>query len=389
MMNPLLVKLRMYMLITTTILGYPFFLFFTHSRKKKDVDIRKYRILIIPQLPQIGDLICATPMFRAIKEKYPGTFLAVLVSRKNVEVVQHHPDLDEIIIYEEREYTDFFGSFRLFRKIHSYKFDWSINVAASVMGTLISVYASIPNRVKIIRSSRTISEILTDWINTHPIKYIVGENIPRLYLKTLKFFDIDVPSIFHKKIYVLKDAKQKAKKFLEDNGLTSGDLIVGISVSAGNKIKEWPSLKWTSFIRELIDKHDAKIIFIGKLDDKEKVNEINRQVDNQCISAVGEFSLEEVSALIKNFTLFVASDSGTIHIADAVDTPLIDIVGPVDPDEQTPEGESSIIVKPPKYIQPTIFALRPAGSIEESRKATESITTEKVLDAFKKLYASI
>jgi hypothetical protein len=66
---------------------------------------------------------------------------------------------------------------------------------------------------------------------------------------------------------------------------------------------------------------------------------------------------------------------------------LIDIVGPVDPYEQTPREGKSIIVKPQPDIKPTIFAFRPPGDPKESRRAADNITVDHVFTAFEKLYS--
>ena len=92
-------------LIIIGVVCYPIFAILVSRRRK---NYKKYapRILIIPQLTRIGDLICATPVFRQIKEKYPHCHLAVLVTPKIAGIIKNNPHLDEIILLEDKEYLE-------------------------------------------------------------------------------------------------------------------------------------------------------------------------------------------------------------------------------------------------------------------------------------------
>lgn len=365
-MNPFLEKFRVYLLIFFAFLFYPIFvgLIFLRARDKKG---KKLKILVIPQLTRIGDLICATPVFREIKNKYPESFLAVVVTPKISGIIKNNPRIDEIIILENEEYLRFFGLLKFFKKIREKNFDWVFCVSASVMGTLISFYGLVHNRAKIVRQQRTFSEILTDWLNDYQLEYKGKGNLPRFYLRILKFIGIDEPKEVIKEIFVSKSGEEKAERFLREKNISQNDLIIGIGTTAGNKIKEWPEERFRELAKKLIGKYNAKIIFINPKD----------------------FSLEEFPSLMKRFKLFISADCGPIHIAHALGVPLIDIIGPVDPSEQAPTGENCVIVKPPANIKPTIFAMKPAGDPAESRRAVESISVEQVFNSTTKLLTKI
>ena len=346
-------------------------------------------IIVIPQTTRIGDLVCTTPVFREIKTKYPKGKLIVAVGPKNEPIIRHNPLIDKIIIFEEKEYTDFFGPLRFFKNIRRERPDWGINVATSAMGTLMLLYALVPRRIKITKPERPFSEWLTDWTNTFTIPYKTGERMPRLYLKALAPLNIDMPIVIRKEVYTDPPSLKKAEDFLGERGMDTKDLIIGMSVTAGNEIKEWKPENFGKLAQKLIDTYNAKIVFIGSQNDENKIAKANRVIGGKGIVATGSFKLHEVPSLMKFFDVFISADTGTIHIADALDIPLIDIVGPVDPTEQAPEGELRMVITPPEPIKPTVFALRKAGDPKESRRAADAVSDTKVFDAFKKLYAMI
>lgn len=329
-----------------------YFLIWRRNKEKKN----SLRILIIPHLTRIGDLVCATPVFRAIKEKYPGAYLAVLVAGRVAPLLKNNPRVDEIIVYR---HFDLCGTIK---KIQKGNFDWSFSLSGTAPSSVMAFWGFIPNRAKITRRPRPFSEFLTDWLNTHYLRYEHHNYLPRYYLKLLEFIGIHDPDEV-KEVFTTAAGEQKAEEFLREHSIHTSDFLVGISTTAGNKIKEWGEDKFKKLVEELVQKYSAKIIDIGK----------------------AGFSLEELPSLMKRLSLFIAVDTGPIYIAHALKVPLIDIIGPVDPAEQPPNDARSIQVLPPPAIKPSSFVMKKPGQAEEHRKAIESITVEDVLKAIEKL----
>jgi ADP-heptose:LPS heptosyltransferase len=92
---------------------------------------------------------------------------------------------------------------------------------------------------------------------------------------------------------------------------------------------------------------------------------------------------------MKRMSLFISADSEPIHIAHALEIPLIDIIGPVDPDEQAQDNDISIIVKPSENIKPSIFSLKRQDERNESIKTMDVISVNAVYNAFEILFNKI
>ena len=345
--------LRRIALIVLTLLLAPF-IYFLMPKRKTDPSPR--RILIIPHLTRIGDLVCATPVFRAIKEKYPDSHLAVLVAGRIEPLLKNNPRVDEIIVYR---HFDLWGTIR---KIRRGNFDWSFSLSGTAMSSVMAFWGLIPHRAKITRRPRPFSEVLTDWLAHYQLRYEHHTYLPRRYLDLLKFIGIENPQEI-KEVFVSKGGERKAEEFLRKNNLGTSDFLVGISTTAGNKIKEWGEDKFRRLAEELVRRYNAKIIYVGS----------------------AGFSLEELPSLIKRLKLFIAVDTGPIYMAHALEVPLIDIIGPVDPLEQPPKDERSVQVLPQPHIKPTSFVFKKPGKPEEHQKAIQSIRVEDVLMAVDKL----
>jgi ADP-heptose:LPS heptosyltransferase len=133
-------------------------------------------------------------------------------------------------------------------------------------------------------------------------------------------------------------------------------------------------------------------VFIGSSRDSARISRLiagfNESYRPSCIQAT-DFSLEDLPSLIKRFSFFISGDTGPMHMAHALGVPLIDIIGPVHPDEQAPRDGMSIIVKPKGSVAPTIFAFEKAGAATLSREALDSTSVEDVFRAFSGLRGQV
>lgn len=334
----------------------------------------KPRILIIPQLTRIGDLVLTTPTFRAIKEKYPDAYLGVALSKKTVGIIKNNPYIDKIFILRSA------GFWSDLQEIRRASFDWSFCLSGSALGNIIALWALIPNRAKITRRPRPFWEFLTDFLATEELRYEHHTYLPAYYLKILEA--IGIRGGGKSEVFVSESGEKKAEEYFKMRNIKGGEAVIGISIAAGNKIKEWGDEKFKKLGEILAAKYGAKIIFIGGPGDGARIKKI---LTNQNFFEASDFSLENLPSLIKRLSVFIAVDTGPIYIAHALKIPLVDITGPVDPSEQPPNDAMSLQVLPTPDIKPSSFVMKKPGRPEEHQRAIQSITIEDVLTTVEKL----
>ena len=169
------------------------------------------------------------------------------------------------------------------------------------------------------------------------------------------------------------------------------DFVVGISPSAGNKIKEWPEERFAEVADYLIETYRAKIVLIGGPDDREKVakTKSHMKFGTQALE-ITDFNIDELKALIATLHLFIAVDTGPIYIAEAFGIPTIDIVGPMNEHEQPPQGSIHRNVLPPQRERPQLSILNARDfDRKEATRQTLSITAEAVIAETDKLINDI
>jgi ADP-heptose:LPS heptosyltransferase len=104
------------------------------------------------------------------------------------------------------------------------------------------------------------------------------------------------------------------------------------------------------------------------------------------VNACEKFSIDELKACISKLDLFVAVDTGPIYIAEAFDVPTVDIVGPMDENEQPPRGEKHVVVIPPNHRISELHIMNAREyNAEEALKQTLSVMPEMVFTACEKI----
>ena len=385
MSYPLSKRLQLYGFALDAVILFPVFALIAHIRARRRTG--PLRVLVVPILTRVGDLVCSTPVFREIKIRYPNAHLAVVVGRKAKGILAHNRRIDELIDYNDERFHGWFGRAYFFFVLYTRRFDAVLSLGSSVSGTLIGVFAAATVRAKITVSRAPLLERLTDRLNTHRFRYADGSFLPRHYLSLLSAIGIDASAAsITKEVFPTEAGSAKARTFLTNAFGGAPPLVVGITVSAGNSIKEWPLPRFASVADTLVEQYGAKIIFIDSPANRARAAKTARLMRHGELAANStDFSLEEMPSIIKHLNLYIAADSGPIYVACALGVPLIDIIGPVDPNEQPPNDERSIQVRPSEPIKPSSFVFKKPGTAIEHKQAVDSITVGMVMAAIDKL----
>jgi ADP-heptose:LPS heptosyltransferase len=363
--------------------------FLSPLRNIRRAKVKPERILVIPIMTRVGDLVCATAAFRAIKLTYPNAHLSVLVGKKVIDLIRSSERIDEIINLNDIPFKGFWGRGRFFRYIFSKHFDAVVSLTNNPFNNLVALYSFAPLRIKTVVSFRSRAERVTDWFNNRPLEYKTGEFLQDHYIRLLSLLNIPfTPPV--KEVFVTNTGEKRADEFLREHGLAQASLIIGMSMSAGHTTKEWPREYFAELVTGLVETKGARVIFIDSPSNRPRIEEMLKAVSAKVRSSVTiatTFTLAELPSIIKRFHMFISVDTGPIYIAHALKVPVIDIIGPVHPHDQPPEDERSVQVAPPKEFPPVFFVLgspKP-GSFEKARKAVYACTVAMVMVAFDEL----
>jgi len=374
-------KIDNFFWIVSTFLLAPFFYTLIFLRKRNSRN--KPSVLVI-STNKIGDMVCMTPVFREIKKNYPSCRLTAIVNPLSEDILKNNPRIDEII--SMKDYPGIARKLGLLNKLRKSNYDFGLVLTPTeAFFNIITFWSLIPLRMTTTHRPLGRTHRLLSHFSNRRLEYQRHTLILRHFLELLRFIGIEDCSE-DKELFTTKEEDQKSLDFLKSHNLNEGDLIVGISVTAGVKLKEWQEEKFAELSDMLIEKKRAKIVFIGSAEDRDRVERVRKMMHNDSISSAGLFNLSELPALLKRMKLFIAVDCGPLYMADAVGTPVIDIVGPHDIKEQAPSGPKHKIIQKNLPCAPCSFIFIGSRVCKgENLRCLTEVTPQEVFEAAKEI----
>jgi ADP-heptose:LPS heptosyltransferase len=138
------------------------------------------------------------------------------------------------------------------------------------------------------------------------------------------------------------DATHRARDLLG----SAGSPIVGVHASGGREIKQWPPERFGEVAARVARERGATIVLTGSETDGALVDVVRRVVGSaHVIDLAGSLDLLTLAAVLEQLDLYITGDTGPMHLAAAVDTPVVAVFGPSDPIRYAPRHERHRIVR--------------------------------------------
>lgn len=365
-------------LVLFTALLSPLFGILSFARRRKNVS----RILLI-QTAKIGDLVCTTPLIASIKQQCPQSELHMLVNPVAQPVIRHNPHVDRIISHSSADMKGFAGKMQLLNLMVNGHYDAVVICNTNTALVIASVWAAIPRRIGIVSEFSGTTYRIAAGMLTTCIRHRQGRMVMETYAEMLRPLGVTA-DIGAKEVFASPAAAEKAGRFLVSAGIRQEDTLIGIAVSAGNRMKEIDSATLSGVIDVLCETAGRHFLLIGAEQDKDAARRIVDSSRNaeRILDSTGLFDLDELPPLLSRCRLFIGADTGIVYIADAVHVPLVLIPGPADMDDQRPTGAQCVFLKSSLDCVPCSHAFRaPYSCQRKDRACIISVTPEAIADA--------
>lgn len=301
------------------------------------------RILIL-KLSAIGDCVLASPVSSLLRQAFPQAHIAWVVQERCREVVEGNPFLDEVIVWRKghplRTLID------VTREVRARKFDVLLDLQGILKSSLLMRFSNVPTRLTSERS-RT----LAHWAATRTIPEPDGLHPLERYLHRARavcemsnvqrpMSNVQCPMVMP----VTEADRSFADSFLRDAGVTGSDTLIGFNPGASRESKRWDAAKFAQVIDEVVRRHNAKALVFGGPSDVGQCEQVLSLTRSPLISAVGKTTLKQFAALAERCRAFVTCDTGPMHVAAAMNVPVVAIYCPTEPKRITPYGERHVVL---------------------------------------------
>jgi len=279
------------------------------------------RILIV-RTDRVGDVLLSTPVIKALREEFPSAYIAMMVSPYAKDAIEGNPYLDEVIVYDkDGRDKSWFASAKFALSLRKKKFDLALVLHPTNRVHLVTFFSGIPRRIGY---DRKMGFLLSDRIKhtkQHGEKHELEYN-----LDLVRYLGIE-PQDKTLFIPLKKEAEQWAADILGQEGITARDKLLALHPAASCPSKIWPQSRFAQVADRLADKYAFKVILIAGPKDMQYAAKTIKAMHKPAINLAGKLSVSQLASILKRCTLFISNDSGPVHIASAVGTPVISIFG--------------------------------------------------------------
>lgn len=289
----------------------------------------KVKRILVKGVNWLGDAVMTLPALRAMKAKWPAARLTVLTKGNLADLYACEPAVDEVLAYG----GGFLPFLRLVSKLKREKFDVAFIFPRSFRASLAPFASRIPRRVGFAGDAK--KPVLTDVVarseglmTAHRVGY---------YLALLGPFG-DVPKATAPEVVPPAEAKAWAEEHLpgEWAGLNPG--------ATYGKAKQWYPERFVEVGKRLASR-GFKVAVVGGPAEAALGAEVASGIGAAATNFAGKTTLPRLAALIQRCSVFVTNDTGPMHVAAAVGTPVVAIFGPTDPRTTRPFGGKHAVVQ--------------------------------------------
>ena len=317
------------------------------------------RILVI-RLDLLGDVVLSLPAVRALHRAYPAAQIDMLVLAGNSSLVKGDPDITTVYSYDpspwRRPHTavsprTWYTGWSLIKSLRARQYD----LVLSVSGDIASIITKLAGgRRQVGYEKEAYPFFLSDPVpggryrtRMHEVEYVL-----RLARAAGGLVE---PGDELLKLWVDPSAAERIGQRLRDarRALNRHGPVVAIHPGARNgHAKRWPVGHIADLANHLSHDLDAVIVLTGTPGDAPIVNAVTSNIHEPVFDLTGQTSIPELVALLDACDVVVSGDSGPMHMACAVRTPVVALHGPTDPAISGPVAPDAIVMRQPIWCSP-------------------------------------
>ncbi len=302
-----------------------------------------YKKILIVRLDRIGDVMLSTPAISAVRKAFPGSHIAVMVSPYASPIIEGNPSVDEVIIYDKKgNEKGLSGNVRFAAVLGRKKFDLAIVLHPTARTHIALFLAGIPVRVGYDKKYGFLLTKRLPHTKQSGLKHEIDYTLDVLRLAGIE------PSGRTLYMPIKKESELTAERIFTAAGIKKDDVVVALNPGASCPSKRWKAENFAKAAKAIIEKTAAKIVVVSGASDKACGDKTAALIGPGCLNLSGKTDISELASVLKRADVFISNDSGPVHIACALGTPVVAIFGRSDaglsPRRWGPTGHRSAVL---------------------------------------------
>jgi heptosyltransferase II len=274
--------------------------------------------ILLVRFSAMGDTLLITPLIRALRTRHPNARISVLTKAMYAPLFQHNPRVTEVIGWQPGHPLG-----PLARGLREARFTHQLDLQESLRSRALRLHVGgrwagyskhrVARRL-LIYTKRNISR------DRRPVA--------ERYFDAARELEV-TPDAGSLELFLPRGALEAAERFATERGVGSRRQLIAIAPGASRFTKRWPTHHWIALVRQLLGGGND-VLLVGGTAEIGVAGEIIAATGGVpgVASAAGEFDLPGTAALLKRARALVAGDTGPMHLASAVGTPVVALFGP-------------------------------------------------------------
>lgn len=331
--------------------------------------------VLVVRFSSIGDVLLTTPLLRSIRQRHPEAQITVLTKRAFAPLLSHNPRIDRVMALEPS------GSLvHIAAELRGENFTHLLDLHDSVRSRMLR--ALIPGPWRTYPKHRIRRAFL---IHAKRNRYRDLRPVPERYFDAARELDV-VADGKPPEFFLDTPARHEAAAWLVAQGLSPARRLVAIAPGAAHQTKRWPVDYWSRLLHSVVCA-GMDVVIVGGPDDAELADDLAREHRDRTWRAAGRFGLQGTGALLEHARALISGDTGVMHMATGVGTPVVALFGP------TVRPFGFFPYAPAAEVLETDLACRPCSAMggqvcpRGHHRCMKEITPASVFDALRRSIA--
>jgi lipopolysaccharide heptosyltransferase II len=276
------------------------------------------RHILVMRLSSIGDILLTTPVLRLLRQHYPTAQIDFLVQARYQDLLRSNPCVDRLILWQAGQ-----GGQTL-RTLRQARYDLVLDLHRTLRSRLL--YCGIWARCKLAYNKHPLRRALLVRLGWNTLQAMTP--VPELYAAPLRRLGVSAPLPALE--MPLAPGSHEAMRAHLAKVFPDGAVRPLLAVAPGARwpTKRWPVERFAKVAQELAAPHQAAVVVLGGAADRPLGQELCRWLSVPVLDSTGTLTLMQTAALLQRCRLLLSNDSGLMHMATALEVPVVAVFGP-------------------------------------------------------------
>ena len=309
--------------------------------------------ILIVKLSAIGDVIHTLPALNAVRNYYPEANITWLVEEDAASLVIGHRALNRVIVSKRKRWLKALRSLSLLstiKEVYGFikvlrdtRYDMILDFQALLKSGILIALAKGQRKIGF---GKGLEHMEHSYIFLNERIPAVDMEIHALTRGMMLLNAIGIPTNeVEYKLPVSNDDCEKVDELMKRHGINGVKSLIAINPVAKWESKLWPKERFARLADMIIDEYDAMIVFTGGSEDRPTIKDVMSAMKRRALNLAGQTTLKMLAVLYEKTALVISTDTGPMHLAAAMGTPVVAIFGPTAPWRTGPYGSGHRVVR--------------------------------------------